>query len=42
MKLAAPFCCKFSVLATHKGGNLQGQMNATDEDIYLFMFGGYD
>jgi mannose-6-phosphate isomerase-like protein (cupin superfamily) len=25
-----------------KGGNLHGLMNATDEDIQLFMFGGYD
>ena len=25
-----------------KGGNLHGLMNATDEDIHLFMFGGYD
>lgn len=25
-----------------KGGNLHGLMNATDEDISLFMFGGYD
>lgn len=25
-----------------KGGNLHGLMNATDENIYLFMFGGYD
>jgi len=25
-----------------KGGNLHGLMNATDEDIALFMFGGYD
>ena len=25
-----------------KGGNLHGLMNSTDEDISLFMFGGYD
>jgi mannose-6-phosphate isomerase-like protein (cupin superfamily) len=25
-----------------KGGNLHGLVNATDEDISLFMFGGYD
>ena len=25
-----------------KGGNLHGLMNATDVDISLFMFGGYD
>jgi hypothetical protein len=25
-----------------RGGNLHGLMNATDEDIQLFMFGGYD
>ncbi|HYD61776.1 MAG TPA: cupin domain-containing protein [Noviherbaspirillum sp.] len=25
-----------------KGGNLHGLMNATDEDMHLFMFGGYD
>ena len=25
-----------------KGGNLHGLMNATDVDIFLFMFGGYD
>ena len=25
-----------------KGGNLHGLMNVTDEDISLFMFGGYD
>ena len=25
-----------------KGGNLHVLMNATDEDISLFMFGGYD
>jgi mannose-6-phosphate isomerase-like protein (cupin superfamily) len=25
-----------------KGGNLHGLMNTTDEDIHLFMFGGYD
>ena len=25
-----------------KGGNLHGLMNSTDEDIALFMFGGYD
>jgi mannose-6-phosphate isomerase-like protein (cupin superfamily) len=25
-----------------KGGNLHALMNATDEDISLFMFGGYD
>jgi len=25
-----------------KGGNLHGLINATDEDISLFMFGGYD
>jgi hypothetical protein len=25
-----------------KGGQLHGLMNATDEDIFLFMFGGYD
>lgn len=25
-----------------KGGNLHGLMNATDEDISLLMFGGYD
>ena len=25
-----------------KGGNLHGLMNSTDEDIHLFMFGGYD
>jgi hypothetical protein len=24
------------------GGNLHGSMNATDEDIALLMFGGYD
>lgn len=29
-------------LAMLKGGNLHGLMNATDEDISLFMFGGYD
>lgn len=28
--------------AALKGGNLHGLMNATDEDIHLFMFGGYD
>jgi mannose-6-phosphate isomerase-like protein (cupin superfamily) len=25
-----------------KGGNLHGLINTTDEDIHLFMFGGYD
>lgn len=25
-----------------KGGNLHGLMNPTDEDLHLFMFGGYD
>jgi mannose-6-phosphate isomerase-like protein (cupin superfamily) len=25
-----------------RGGNLHGLMNATDEDLFLFMFGGYD
>jgi mannose-6-phosphate isomerase-like protein (cupin superfamily) len=25
-----------------KGGNLHGLVNATDEPILLFMFGGYD
>jgi len=25
-----------------KGGNLHGLMNATDENISLLMFGGYD
>jgi hypothetical protein len=25
-----------------KGGQLHGLMNATDVDIFLFMFGGYD
>jgi mannose-6-phosphate isomerase-like protein (cupin superfamily) len=29
-------------LAMLKGGNLHGLMNAMDEDISLFMFGGYD
>lgn len=29
-------------MAMLKGGNLHGLMNATDEDISLFMFGGYD
>jgi mannose-6-phosphate isomerase-like protein (cupin superfamily) len=29
-------------LAMLKGGNLHGLMNSTDEDISLFMFGGYD
>jgi hypothetical protein len=29
-------------LALLKGGQLHGLMNATDEDISLFMFGGYD
>lgn len=29
-------------LAMLKGGQLHGLMNATDEDISLFMFGGYD
>ncbi len=29
-------------LAMLKGGNLHGLMNATDENISLFMFGGYD
>ena len=29
-------------LAMLKGGNLHGLMNTTDEDVSLFMFGGYD
>ena len=29
-------------LAMLKGGNLHGLMNPSDEDIFLFMFGGYD
>ena len=29
-------------LAMLKGGNLHGLMNPTDEDAFLFMFGGYD
>lgn len=29
-------------LAMLKGGNLHGLMNTTDENISLFMFGGYD
>lgn len=29
-------------LAMLKGGQLHGLMNALDEDIFLFMFGGYD
>lgn len=29
-------------MAMLKGGNLHALMNATDEDISLFMFGGYD
>jgi len=29
-------------LAMLKGGNLHGLINSTDEDISLFMFGGYD
>jgi hypothetical protein len=29
-------------LAMLKGGNLHGLVNTTDEDISLFMFGGYD
>jgi mannose-6-phosphate isomerase-like protein (cupin superfamily) len=29
-------------LAMLKGGNLHGLMNSTDENISLFMFGGYD
>jgi mannose-6-phosphate isomerase-like protein (cupin superfamily) len=33
---------KSGSLALLKGGNLHGLMNATDEDISLFMFGGYD
>ncbi|MCC5630848.1 cupin domain-containing protein [Nostoc sphaeroides CHAB 2801] len=33
---------KSGSLAMLKGGNLHGLMNATDEDISLFMFGGYD
>jgi len=29
-------------LAMLKGGNLHGLMNHTDENLSLFMFGGYD
>jgi hypothetical protein len=29
-------------LALLKGGNLHGLMNPSDEDLFLFMFGGYD
>jgi hypothetical protein len=29
-------------VALLKGGNLHGLVNATDESILLFMFGGYD
>lgn len=29
-------------MALLKGGNLHGLMNSTDEDMELFMFGGYD
>ncbi len=29
-------------MAMLKGGNLHGLMNPTDEDAFLFMFGGYD
>jgi hypothetical protein len=29
-------------LAMLRGGELNGLLNATDEDVFLTMFGGYD